>query len=420
MKDGGLARVSRAALIAAIALIGAGLLAVVWSMNRAVTSASEATVRGEMSAAFSAVRARLAGAADDEHTARLEEALAALTASGLVYVAELDARGAITAQAGVPSSSPAALAAWAEDADAGVPEELGGRARVVYKRTRARTATPGEPPRRPPTSTVLELIPQAAAELRGTARWLLVLGGLAALMLIGASALLVRWSLRRERAVRATEQARHLATLGQMSAVLAHEIRNPLASLKGNAQLLAGSLPEGEKSRAKAERVVGEATRLEHLTNDLLEFARGGELRPTDVDPVALLREAADAVAPDRIDLDVTGAPRSWALDAARLRQVVINLLENATEMSDGAVDATLRRDGGALILEIRDRGPGIAEADLDHVFEPFFTRRTRGTGLGLAVCRRIVELHGGTITVRNAPDGGAIFCVTLPTQARR
>jgi two-component system sensor histidine kinase HydH len=405
----GLARISRAALVAAIAVVGAGLLIVVWSMNRAVHSASESTIRGEMSAAFSTVRARLVDVPDDQRAAKLAEAIAAQPANGLVYIAELDQEGHITAEAGTPSAaSPAELAAWVATATSGVPRELDGRARVAYKRPQR----PGEPP---PRITVLELVPRAAAELRDTARLLLLLGGVAALTLVALSALLVRWSLRREQAVRAAEQARHLATLGQMSAVLAHEIRNPLASLKGNAQLLAGSLPDGEKSRAKADRVVGEATRLEHLTNDLLDFARGGELRFAEVDPVAMLREAADAVAPDRIDVIVSDAPRAWSLDAGRVRQVAVNLLENAVEMSEGKVDARLSRDGGALVLEIRDRGPGIADADLPHVFEPFFTRRTRGTGLGLAVCRRIVELHGGTIAASNASDGGAVFRVSLP-----
>lgn len=410
----GLARASRAAMVVAIAVVGAALVFVVWSMNRAVRAASNTTVRGEASTAFAAVRARVSSAPDDERAARLAEALAAQASAGLVYVAETDPDGRILAEAGEPDATPAQLAAWIAAAESGVPREQDGRARVVYK---GRPRAPGEPP---PRFTVIELVPRAAAELRDTARWLLVLGGVAAATLLGLSIVLVQWSLRREQAVRAAEQARHLATLGQMSAVLAHEIRNPLASLKGNAQLLAGALPEGEKARAKAERVVGEATRLEHLTNDLLEFARAGQLELADVDPVALVREATDAIAPDRVDLDVAAAPRSWRLDAARLRQVALNLLENAVEMSEGRIDVALARAGGALVLTVRDRGPGIAEADLPHVFEPFFTRRTRGTGLGLAVCRRLVELHGGTITAGNAPDGGAVFRVELPHLPRR
>jgi two-component system sensor histidine kinase HydH len=197
--------------------------------------------------------------------------------------------------------------------------------------------------------------------------------------------------------------------------VLAHEIRNPLASLKGNAQLLAAGLPAGERSQAKAERVVAEATRLETLTNDLLEFARTAQLKLDEVSPGELLRDAAAAVNGARILVDVDDAPRSWPMDRERMLQVLVNLLENGVGMSDEPVSARVLRDERALVFIIRDRGPGFAAADLEHVFEPFFTRRTRGTGLGLAVARRLVELHGGTVVARNAPGGGAELRVTLP-----
>jgi two-component system sensor histidine kinase HydH len=262
---------------------------------------------------------------------------------------------------------------------------------------------------------VIEVEPHLAEELDRTASRLLVVGGLAALTLTILAAVLVRWSLRREQAVRAVEQARHLAGLGQMSAVLAHEIRNPLASLKGNAQLLAQTLPDGDRARAKADRVVDEAVRLETLSNDLLEFARGGAIHRRDVDPVLLVREAVAAVAADRIDVDAGAAPRSWPVDEARLRQVLINLLENAVEMSEQRVAVTIAREERDLVITVRDSGPGIAPADLEHVFEPFFTRRTRGTGLGLAVARRLIDLHGGAIAASNAPGGGAVFTITLP-----
>ncbi|MBE7448239.1 MAG: HAMP domain-containing histidine kinase [Kofleriaceae bacterium] len=269
---------------------------------------------------------------------------------------------------------------------------------------------------------MLELDPRRVVALHEAATWSLVIGGAAAATLLLLTAVLVRWSLRREDAVRAVEQARHLASLGQMSAVLAHEIRNPLASLKGNAQLLARSLPDGERPRAKADRVVDEAIRLEHLTNDLLDFARSGEIRIADADPAQLLRAAAGEAAPGpddaRITIDDAGAPRSWPLDAERIRQVLRNLLDNAVEMSEGPVEARVARDGGHLVFTVRDHGPGLGDADLDRVFEPFFTRRTRGTGLGLAVCKRLVELHGGTIAAANAPGGGARFELRLPRGA--
>jgi two-component system sensor histidine kinase HydH len=220
---------------------------------------------------------------------------------------------------------------------------------------------------------------------------------------------------RRNAEERARERERRLATLGEMSAVLAHEIKNPLASLKGNAQLLARSLPEGEKPRAKADRIVDEAVRLEHLTNDLLAFARSGEIKIVEADPAALLRDAAAATAGDRVAIDDGGAPRSWPLDADRLRQVLVNLLENAAEISEGPIEAAVTRAGAGLRFTVRDHGPGLPAEDLERLFEPFFTKRTRGTGLGLAVCKRLVELHGGTIAARNAAGGGAELVIDLP-----
>src|SRR4029077_12240509 len=120
---------------------------------------------------------------------------------------------------------------------------------------------------------------------------------------------------RRNAEERIRERERRLASLGEMSAVLAHEIKNPLASLKGNAQLLVQMLPDEDalaKSRTKAKRVVEEAVRLEQLTNDLLQFVRPGAIRRTDVDPAALVREAAESVPGGEVVVDTTGAPATW------------------------------------------------------------------------------------------------------------
>jgi two-component system sensor histidine kinase HydH len=264
---------------------------------------------------------------------------------------------------------------------------------------------------------IIEFQPRIAEDLRGAAGQTLLIGAIAAGGLLLAALGLFRWILRREAEGRTLEHERRLASLGQMSAVLAHEIRNPLASLKGNAQLLARALPEGEKSRTKADRVVGEAIRLETLTNDLLEFARTGAIQREPTDPIALLREAAAEVGGDKVELAVAGAPELWKLDRPRMRQVLTNLLDNAVQSTEAGsrVEARVGRDGNRLIYVVRDRGPGIAEDDLPRLFEPFFSRRTQGTGLGLAVSKRLVELHGGTIQARNLPGGGAEFSVSLP-----
>jgi two-component system sensor histidine kinase HydH len=406
-----LATWSRLAAIAAIPLMGATLLVVVWSTVRSIRSASDTTLRGEAAALHAALTSDLFAGGASSPEAGLTAVVADHGAAGLRYIALVSADGSILGQAGTAAGDRAELATWARIADAAQPVRVGDRARVVYRPSLRRSR--GNRPR--PPAIVFEFEPWVSDELVATAGWLLVVGIGAALTLTGLAAVLVRWSLGRESAVRAAEQARRLATLGQVSAVLAHEIRNPLASLKGNAQLLAMAMPEGERSRAKADRVVAEATRLETLSNDLLEFARHGEVRVADADPVALVRDAAETVAAGRIDIDAGDAPRSWPLDADKIRSVVVNLLENAAAMSDGRIEVRLGRAGRDLALSIRDHGAGIADADLGHVFEPFFTRREHGTGLGLAVARRLVELHGGTITAGNAAGGGAVFRLTLP-----
>src|SRR5690606_13236282 len=140
-----------------------------------------------------------------------------------------------------------------------------------------------------------------------------------------------------------------------------------------------------------------------------------GEIRRGDVDPAALLRDAAASIETDRIRVDAERAPSTWRLDGERMRQVLTNLLENAVQAGDGEVVAAVARVGGLLVFEVRDRGEGIPAEELGRIFEPFYTRRLHGTGLGLAVARRLVELHGGTIIADNVPGGGALFRVTVP-----
>jgi two-component system sensor histidine kinase HydH len=423
-----LSRWSRPAVVAAIGLMGVALVLIVWTTQRNVRAARETMLQGQAAEAGGAIRARLMEDVELPIATRVANAFEAASGQQVTYLAALDGDDRIVAEAGKASVDHGALAAWIAGAEPGTAVQAGDRVRMVLKRGRSRGGgpAPGTPgPRDPqaasgrglrgPIGFVVELDPVLVNELDAAATRSLAIGVIAAFTLLALTAILVRWSLRREETVRAVEQARHLASLGQLSAVLAHEIRNPLASLKGNAQLLARTLPEGERPRAKADRVVEEAIRLEHLTNDLLAFARSGEIAIADADPAALVREAAAAVDGARIRVDDAGAPRSWPLDAARLRQVLVNLLENAVEMSDGPVEATVTRAAGDLRIAVRDHGPGIADADLPRMFEPFFTRRTQGTGLGLAVCKRLVELHGGTIAARNAAGGGAELVIELP-----
>jgi two-component system sensor histidine kinase HydH len=244
----------------------------------------------------------------------------------------------------------------------------------------------------------------------------LALGSFVAALLTLAAILFWRQSARHERARSEFEQRRRLSQLGEMSAVLAHEIRNPLASLKGNAQLLAEKLPAGTKDKSKADRIVAEATRLEGLTTDLLEFARSGPIERTPIDPTGVLKAAVAEVGAGSFELDATDAPVRWEIDPKRLRYALVNVLQNALQASPSrAPIARVAREGDRLVYEVRDFGAGLPPGTDARLFDPFFTTRTNGTGLGLAVALRAADFHGGTITASNHPEGGAVFRIVLP-----
>ena len=305
---------------------------------------------------------------------------------------------------------PEAMRAALADASPNTVLDLGRTAAMV-----------GVPPfwRRGPEGTtrqravLIEFEPAEANALEATIRQSLIVALAAVLALIAATVVLWRLSRRAELLQADAERDRQLITLGEMSAVLAHEIRNPLAALKGHAQLLVERLGPG--SSDKVERVVTEAKRLERLTEDLLRFVRSPQVEKASTDPVALLADAAGAVDPDHITLDTAQAPARWTLDGARLRQVLVNLLRNAVEASPDGAEASVGRENGTLVFRVRDHGAGLPAGESERIFEPFYTTRAQGTGLGLAVARRIVEQHGGTLTAATHPDGGAEFRVAIP-----
>lgn len=390
-------------MVATLLLIGSALIATVWSTRASVIDASDAVRRGQALALEQAVRADLADLEGPPTADDLEAMRLAHDAEGLRYLALVERR-VVVAQAGTPVR--------AGDGDQIGPRRLGevdGRIRIQVRPFR-RLRNGGRNWR-----VVIELEPVQATELRDTATLTLGIGAIAAASLLGVAIVLVLREARRNAEERERERERRLANLGEMSAVLAHEIKNPLASLKGNAQLLVAMLPEGEKPRSKAERVVDEAIRLEKLTNDLLRFVRTGAVHRAPTDPVALVREAAGSV-PGDVTVDADAAPKTWSLDAERIREVVVNLVDNAVHAGP-PVTVRVRGDGGRLVIEVADRGPGVPEAEREKIFEAFFTSKTQGTGLGLAVVRRVIEQHGGTIAVAGNPGGGALFRAEIPAR---
>lgn len=405
----------RWALVTAILLMGGALAVTVWSTHAGVAGASEALIRGQADLFQHDIRGRAVALGHAPTEADLAELLADHAPEGLRFLATLNGRDQILAAAGEATQSGAALTAALASQKGDTPMRVEGRVRVVFRGpARRRFALRHHLNPYRPSALMIEFEPLQAEALRAAAARTLGVGSVAAGMLLVLALGAVRWSWRRATVERERERERRLASLGQLSAVLAHEIRNPLASLKGNAQLLASSLPEGERPRAKADRVVEEAIRLEELTEDLLAFARTGELHRVALDPAALLRQSVAAEHAGAIEIDVTGAPSSWRLDPDRMRQALTNLLDNAL-VAGAPVTAAVTTDDGKLLFEVRDRGPGVAPEDRARIFEPFFTKRTRGTGLGLAVVKRVVELHQGTLTVDDAPGGGARFRLWLP-----
>jgi signal transduction histidine kinase len=218
-------------------------------------------------------------------------------------------------------------------------------------------------------------------------------------------------------------QATRLAAIGQLASAIGHELRNPLGVITNAHYLLrtAVNRPDGGSDVLRhldtAEREVGAATL---IVSDLLDYARARDPITTPVDVPDLIDEVQGVMpAPPEVTVsrdDADGVPEALA-DRDQLRQVLLNLLSNAYEaMPDGGVVtiSTASVDGRVRIA-VADTGMGMDEATRAQIFEPFFTQKARGIGLGLSVTKRIVDTHQGTIAIVSAPGGGTTFTVELP-----
>lgn len=234
----------------------------------------------------------------------------------------------------------------------------------------------------------------------------------------------------REAAILEREMARtaSLAALGQLAATVAHELRNPLSSIKGAAQFLLTDSSQADNSTVRdfLSIVVDEVDGLGRLTTDLLEFARPSPPLRERCDLVAVARGTIDFLRAElgQQDVDVQesyDAPAWTDIDAAQIGRALRNLLLNAAQaMPEGgrvAIGVHAQAGPGArgYELSVADSGPGVPPAIRARLFEPFFTTKAKGTGLGLAHVRQVVEAHHGTISVEDAPGGGALFRLRLP-----
>jgi len=222
-------------------------------------------------------------------------------------------------------------------------------------------------------------------------------------------------------------RAERMAALGRMAANIAHEIRNPLASMSGSIQLLADSIDADGSERKLMNIVVREADHLNRWISEFLEFARPREPVLEEIDFSELVGEVVEMLRCDErargVELSFQGdADHRLTGDRTRLRQIAWNLALNAVEAvadqeTPGHVTISIGTTGGSIILTVHDNGPGIDSELSQRIFEPFFTTKAGGTGLGLAAVHRNVEDHGGSVQVVTDRDGGGTsFVVTLPT----
>ncbi len=242
------------------------------------------------------------------------------------------------------------------------------------------------------------------------------------------------------------KQAEQMANLGDLTSNLAHEIRNPLSIIKVNLQLLHedieyllkdGSVEDGfdfslitepekkfRRQLRKIKTLTGESDRLSDTLNDFMQYAGKMELHLSEQDVNEVLDDLIDFYEPQATTKNVQirrsiGMDKALCkIDAAHFKQAILNLFINATQaMSESGGELIIKSmpDGDDLHIEIIDTGPGITDENQEKIFDPYFTTRSGGTGLGLPTCRRIIEEMNGNITLHSEPGKGTSFAINLP-----
>ena len=225
-------------------------------------------------------------------------------------------------------------------------------------------------------------------------------------------------------------QREKLASLGEMAAGVAHEIRNPLGGIKMATNLLASPEVDGSPlSQEMARSIISGITEIEGIINNLLDFTRDTRLERGEYELVRILDPVVESAAAEGRARGITvGYGRierhlvAFA-DGQKLRQVFTNVMKNALEAvdvarSDGRVEVNLFGAGDRVAVEVVDNGVGISAADRDRIFLPFFTTKPAGTGLGMSIVKKIVDLHGGDIVVESVSGRGTRVRISLPAVA--
>ena len=215
-------------------------------------------------------------------------------------------------------------------------------------------------------------------------------------------------------------EQKSLAKLGEMAAVVAHEVKNPIAGIRGALQVITSRMPAEQRDRAILLDIITRLDALNRIVQDMLMFARPRALRQEPIPLGVLLRDTASLIERDpgmlNLEIGVTGAADIVG-DREMLQVVFQNILMNAAQAMEGQgrIDVTIANANGRCRVAIADRGPGMPDEVREKAFDAFFTTKHRGTGLGLPIAKRVVEAHGGAMHIDVPPEGGTTISVDLP-----
>jgi two-component system sensor kinase FixL len=215
-----------------------------------------------------------------------------------------------------------------------------------------------------------------------------------------------------------------LARLGEMAAVLAHEVKNPLAAVRGAIEVIGQRLAAGSKDAGIVKEIIGRVDALNDLMKDLLLFARPPQVKPARIEVRSLITSTADLLGKDpalsAVHVAVEGSPAQVIGDPGLLRIVFLNLMVNSAHAmrGEGAITVSVAQADQGCRIAFTDSGPGIPPDVRDKIFVPFFTTKARGSGLGLPTAKRLVEAHRGTIAVECPPAGGTTVTIQLPASS--
>jgi signal transduction histidine kinase len=206
-----------------------------------------------------------------------------------------------------------------------------------------------------------------------------------------------------------------------MAAVVAHEVKNPIAGIRGALQIIASRMPAESRDRPVVGDIIARLDSLNRIVQDLLVFARPRELRAEPVELNALVSNTVTLLQRDpalaSLRVEVTGGRALVSADSEQLQLVFTNVLMNAAQAMAGAglIAVGLAPSAAGWTVTIADEGPGMPSDVKERIFEPFFTTKHRGTGLGMPIARRVVEAHGGEIVIETPARGGTVVSISLP-----